>query len=194
VVFSNPNSVSTTATFGAWGVYVLRLTVSDGAVTISDDINITVNPALNGTGTGLTGQYYNDPGTGAHFTTLVLTRTDATVNFNWGSGSPSTGLQVDNFSVRWTGQVQAVVTGNHTLSPTSDAGVRLWVNGQLLIDNWTDPAAKTNTSTPVSLVAGTKYDIKMEYYEHTGSAKAVLQWTYPGETTAVVIPQLQLYP
>ena len=65
VVFANPNAPVTTATFGAEGIYVLRLTVSDGAVTVSDDVTITVNPvAVIGTGTGLLGEYFNDPNNG----------------------------------------------------------------------------------------------------------------------------------
>ena len=49
-------------------------------------------------------------------------------------------MQADNFSVRWSGQVLAPVTGTYTFTTTSDDGVRLYVNGQLLIDNWTDHA------------------------------------------------------
>src|SRR5881628_2869430 len=146
-----------------------------------------------GQGIGLTGQYYNDPGTGAHFVTLVLTRTDPTVNFDWASGSPGTGVQIDNFSVRWTGQVLTPVTGSYTFQTISDDGVRLWVNGQLVIDNWTDHGPTANTSPAVSLVAGTKYDVKMEFYEHGSGAFARLSWAYPGQTTQV-IPQAQLYP
>ena len=80
VVFANPNALSTTATFGADGVYVLRLTVSDGAVTVSDDVTITVNPTVGGAGTGLKGQYYRDATPGARLKTLVMTRTDPTVS------------------------------------------------------------------------------------------------------------------
>jgi hypothetical protein len=193
VVFANPNALSTTATFGADGVYVLRLTVSDGAVTVSDDVTITVKPATGGGGTGLTGRYYRDPGTGAHFGTLVLTRTDPTVNFNWSGQAPGAGVTADNFSVRWTGQVQAPVTGNFTFSTVSDDGVRLWVNGQLIINNWTDHSPTTNVSAPIALAAGVKYDIKMEYYERGGGAVARLLWAYPGQP-ATVIPQSRLFP
>ena len=72
------------ATFAAAGTYVLRLTASDSLLTASDDVTIVVNPDP----PGLVGQYFNDPGNGTHFGTLVLTRVDPTVNFNWGTGSP----------------------------------------------------------------------------------------------------------
>src|SRR6185436_7634458 len=102
VVFADPNAPSTTATFGADGIYVLRLTVSDGAVTVSDDVTVTVNPPqVIGTGIGLVGDYFNDPNNGSHFVTAVRGRVDATVNFDWASASPATGVTADNFSVRW---------------------------------------------------------------------------------------------
>jgi hypothetical protein len=194
VTFSAPTALSTTATFSASGVYVLRLTVSDSALSRSDDVSVTVNPAPI-TGTGLTGRYYNDPSTGAtKFTTLVRTRTDARVNFDWLSGSPIPGVvQTNNFSVRWTGQVQAPVSGNYTFSTVSDDGVRLWVNGVLRINNWTDHAPTTNTSAAVALTAGVKYSIVMEYYERGGGAVARLRWAYPGQATQV-IPQSRLFP
>ena len=67
-------------------------------------------------------------------------------------------------------------------------------NGQpYVINNWTDHSAKTNTSAPVALVAGTKYSVVMEYYERTGKAVARLRWAYPGQSTQV-IPQARLYP
>jgi uncharacterized protein VirK/YbjX len=146
------------------------------------------------TGTGLTGWYYNDPGTGTKFTTLVRTRTDATVNFDWASGSPVPGVvKADDFSVRWTGQVQAPVAGNYTFSTVSDDGVRLWVNGALRINNWTNHAPTTNTSAPITLAAGMKYPVVMEYYERTGVAVARLRWAYAGQGTQA-IPQSRLFP
>jgi hypothetical protein len=194
VVFANPNAPVTTATFGADGIYVLRLTVSDGAVTVSDDVTITVNPPpIVGSGTGLLGEYFNDPNNGSHFVTFVRGRLDATVNFDWASASPAPGVTADNFAVRWTGQVQAPVTGSYTFTTMADDGVRLWLNGALLVDNWIDQGVTTRTSAPVALVAGTRYDIRMDYYDHGSFATARLQWSYPGQAQAA-IPSTQLYP
>jgi hypothetical protein len=190
VTFSNQNALSTSAAFGADGIYVLRLAVSDGAVTVSDDLTVTVKLT---TGTGLTGRYYNDPGTGTHFVTLVTTRVDATVNFAWNTASPASGVHADNFSVRWTGQVQAPVTGSYRFTTLSDDGVRLWVNGQLVINNWTAHAPTTNTSAAISLSAGVKYTITLEYFERREAATIKLQWAYTGQTLQA-IPQARLYP
>jgi hypothetical protein len=128
-----------------------------------------------------------------NFTGATVSRTDATVNFNWGNGSPSPSIGPDTFSARWTGQVQAIESGSYRFQTVSDDGVRLWVNGQQLINNWTNHSATTNTSAAVTLVAGQKYDITMEYYENTGAAVAKLLWQRPGQSTFAVIPQTQLY-
>jgi hypothetical protein len=143
--------------------------------------------AVVGTGTGLMGQYFADQ----TLSKLVLTRTDATVNFNWGSGSPAASVPVDHFSARWTGQVQAQYSQTYTFYTDSDDGVRLWVNGQQLINNWTDHSPTENSGT-ITLVAGQKYSIIMEYYEDTGGAVAKLLWSSPS-TAKQVVPTSQLY-
>ena len=71
--------------------------------------------------------------------------------------------------------------------------MRLWVNGQLLIDNWIDQAVTTRTSAAVALVGGSRYDVRMEYYEHTGSAVGEAAVDVSGQAQ-VVIPETQLYP
>jgi hypothetical protein len=59
------------------------------------------------------------------FTAPVLTRTDANINFNWGTGFPTSGVDPDTFSVRWTGKVQAQKTERYTFYTRTDDGVRL---------------------------------------------------------------------
>jgi len=144
-------------------------------------------------GTGLTGQYYNDPGTGSFFTKLVLTRNDPAINFSWVNGSPDPLVTPDNFSVRWTGVLLAPSTGNYVFRTDSDDGVRLWVNNVQVINNWTRHAPTADFSAPVALVAGMQYSIGMEYYEGPGGATCILSWTPPGGVQAV-IPKEVLFP
>jgi hypothetical protein len=158
-------------------------------LTSTDDVTIVVSAAVP---SGLTAQYFNDPGTGAHFATLAATRIDPTVNFNWGTGAPVSGVGADNFSVRWTGRVEAPVTGTYRFTTVSADGIRLWVNNQLVVNNWTDHASTTNTSAAIALTAGVRYTMTLEYYEHTGSAVARLQWSYPGQATQA-IPASRLF-
>ena len=148
------------------------------------------NSAL-GNGTGLQGAYYsNQAKTFNNPPTLV--RTDPTVNFNWASGSPDPSISVDTFTARWTGSVQALVGDTYTFYTTSDDGVRLWVNNQLLVDNWVDQSA-TERSGSITLATGQRYNIRMEYYEDAGLAVATLSWGTPS-MAKVIIPQTQLYP
>ena len=73
----------------------------------------------------------------------------------------------------------------------SDDGIRLWVNGQLLINNWTDHEVAENSGS-IALTAGQAYDIKLEYYDSTGSATAQLLWSSPTQPKAI-IPPSQLF-
>jgi len=102
-------------------------------------------------------------------------------------------VPTDNFSVRWLGQIEAPTTGAYQFQTVSDDGVRLWMNGAQLINNWTDHGATTDTSSTVNLTAGTKYNMIMEFYEKGGSATAKLLWKVPTATTFVIVPVDRLY-
>ncbi len=149
---------------------------------------VSFPPNSTSNGTGLTGDYYDN----MDFTGAKVTRTDATVNFNWGSGVPVAGIGADTFSTRWTGQVQPQFSETYTFYTTSDDGVRLWVNGTQVINNWTDHGPTENSGT-IALVGGQKYDIRMEYHENGGAAVATLSWSSPSQAKQI-IPQTRLYP
>ena len=150
----------------------------------------TPPPGSTNTGTGLRGEYFNNKTLTAP---SVLTRNDAIIDFDWGMGSPAASVNVDNFSVRWTGQVEAPVSSNYVFTTIGDDGIRLWVNNNLVIDNWNDHAPATDNSQAIALVAGQKYTIRLEYYENAYGAVARLGWSYPGVSTSI-IPQTRLYP
>jgi hypothetical protein len=162
-----------------------------GSVPSGTAIATFLSTASVGSGTGLLGAYYsNQPMTFTNPPTL--TRTDAVVNFNWGTGSPDPSISDDNFTVRWTGSVQAQFNETYTFYTTTDDGVRLWVNGQLLVDKWV-PEGATEWNGSAMLMAGQKYPITMEYFEAGGDASATLAWSSPS-TAKTIIPQSQLYP
>jgi len=164
------------------------LTAAEKAAIVN--FGLPVGVPTSGSGTGLTAAYYNgmDP-TG----TPILTRVDPTVDFDWADGSPDAAVPTDEFSARWTGQVQAPVSGFYRFATGSDDGVRLSVGGQLLIDNWTDHGYSLDGGDPIYLEAGQKYDVNLEFYENGGAAVIRLFWSYPGRATQA-IPQSQLYP
>jgi len=97
------------------------------------------------------------------------TRVDPQVNFDWGDGAPMTGMAADNFSVRWTGRLRAPRSGGYELFTRADDGTRLWFDGKLLIDDWTDHGPTLHSASLV-LEAGQEHDLRIEYYQHGGNA------------------------
>jgi PA14 domain-containing protein/CotH protein/Big-like domain-containing protein/chitobiase/beta-hexosaminidase-like protein/lamin tail-like protein/Ig-like domain-containing protein len=158
------------------------------AVSPSPAVTITVNPPPVGTGIGLRADYFDN----IDFTGARLRRLDAVINFDWGSGPPDPSMGPEQFSVRWVGQVQPRFSETYAFHTLSDDGVRLWVNNQLLVGNWTDHAPTENVGF-ASLQAGFLYDIKMEMYENGGGALASLFWSAPS-TSREIVPSTQLYP
>ncbi|MDB5173535.1 MAG: hypothetical protein JWN51_2308, partial [Phycisphaerales bacterium] len=144
-----------------------------------------------GTGDGALAAYYNDTG-GVHISgTPTLTRVDPLINFSWGTGSPDPSIGVDHFSAKWTGQIQAQYSEVYTFFTESDDGVKLFVNGQLLINNFTDHGPTEDIGT-ITLSGGQKYSFEMDYYENGGGATAQLLWASIS-TPKAFVPQLQLY-
>jgi hypothetical protein len=135
-------------------------------------------------GTGLQGDYYQYGAGGVDWADLKLSRSDADIEFNWGVESPDPALAADKFSIRWTGEVQAEFSETHTFYTQSAGGVRLWVNNQLLIDHWTDHASAEDSGT-IALLAGRRYDIKIEYFKDTGPGQLTLRWSSPSTSKQV---------
>jgi MSHA biogenesis protein MshQ len=139
--------------------------------------------------TGLLGQYFK----GVELTgPPALKRVDAQVNFDWPE-APADGLPADQFSVRWSGTVQSPATGKFTFITESDDGVRLWVDGKLLIDNWTDHAPAEDKSVEFAMEDGKRYEVIMEFFESGGGAAAKLMWSGPS-TLKQPIPSFRLTP
>ncbi len=139
---------------------------------------------------GLAGSYYGSP----VFTGDRLGRIDPTVDFDWEGGGPWDSWIPQTFSIRWTGYLLTPDVGGEYLFHTlSNDGVRLWVNNQLLIDDWqtvSDPIENTGT---IQLVGNRAYRIVLEYYEWQGLAQVTLSWQPPGQEL-VVIPTENLIP
>ncbi|HEU4404286.1 MAG TPA: PA14 domain-containing protein [Polyangiaceae bacterium] len=139
---------------------------------------------------GLTAHYFaNRTLSGAP----ALTRLE-NIDFSWGQGAPAAGLPADDFSVRWAGQLIAPATGTYRLRTLSDDGIRVRVNGALVINRWTDHSPTTDTSAPLEFTAGQHVDLTVEYYERSGGAVAILSWLVPGATTYAVVPADRLTP
>ncbi len=116
------------------------------------------------------GEYFNNPDLNGSPT---LVRDDKNVDFNWGSGSPASGINADNFSVRWQRSIN-LGAGNYRFEVTVDDGVRLWVNNHLLIDEWREQAATTYRGD-IYLPDGA-IPLRVEYLERAGDARIRLNW------------------
>lgn len=145
-------------------------------------------------GTGLRGQYFDGVELeGGDTGELELTRTDGTINFDWGSGAADGNVDDDWFSVRWTGKVMPLYSETYTFRTETDEGVRLWVNNQLLIDEWDGSGRVVTHTATISLQAYQQVPIRLEYFETTGSAVARLSWMSPSRALQIV-PRERLFP
>lgn len=160
----------------------------------------SIPPASNftgavGNGTGLSGTFFNDTA----LTNYVFSELSPRINYNWGSNSPdpnsdSGSYNWSQWSARWSGQVQAQYSEPYTFSAKAEDGVRLYVNNQLIINNWQNQSGgATTTSGTINLTAGQWYDIRMEFYSSTGNATAQLFWSSPS-TPKQLVPDTQLAP
>ncbi len=133
-------------------------------------IPLTMLVPPSGSGHGLLGQYFNDTSRSGP---PVLTRVDSVVNFHWSGKPPCDGVRKDSFSVRWTGKLLADRSGKGRLGFASDDGGRLWVDGKLLLDDWSVHATETKLAD-FTFEAGRPYEVTLEYFQNTGGAEMQL--------------------
>ena len=185
------------------------LTVSPSAAYAVGAPNVAaviVDDYAQATGTGLTAQFYNEgpsngntlsSSNGPTFSNRVLTRTDATVDFDYLVAAwPGAPVNATQFASRWTGEVLPEFSQIYTFYTEVNAAGRLWVNGQLLTNNWARAGYTTLSgeySGTIELQAGERYSIVFEHYEVSGNnAKAKLSWASSNQAKQV-IPQTRLF-
>lgn len=110
----------------------------------------------------------------------ALVRVDRQIDFDWNSSSPDQKINPTRFSVRWTGKLIPPASRDFQVSVTTDDGVRLYVDGKLVIDSWHDRSAGSDIIT-LKFQAGKEYDIRMEYFQNSGGASASLGWEFKAE-------------
>jgi len=105
--------------------------------------------------------------------TPKISRTEQAVNFIWNDGSPDPAIPIDHFSARFT-KVETLTSGNYEFTVTADDGVRLYVDGVLLIDKWIDQPSTTYKTT--RNLADGSHNIVLEYFENAGGAVVALDF------------------
>ncbi|MFC1726158.1 glycoside hydrolase family 3 N-terminal domain-containing protein [candidate division KSB1 bacterium] len=121
---------------------------------------------------GLKGEYFNNKNlTGQP----VLVRTDRSIHFNWSSKPPDPIIDQTPFSVRWTGYLVPDTTAEYKIGISSDDGVRMYIDGKLIIDKWFDRGV-TPEVINIDFEAGRKYELKIEYFQKGGYTFVSLGW------------------
>jgi hypothetical protein len=150
------------------------LATATSTVTATDALGATTSLAvpwtIAGSSPGLRAEYFN----GRNFNTPILTRIDPTIDFTW-PAAPAPGVDPDNFSVRWTGTINPAWTEDYTFVVAVDNGVRLRVNGALLIDKFGDDVNGWFNAT-ARLTAGVPAHLSIEYKEEYGGAGITVYW------------------
>jgi trimeric autotransporter adhesin len=193
---ANSQTVSTLGGSGSINLGGGILTDNEGAGNTFSGViqNSELAGSSTALGHGLRGYYYDN----IDMTNLKAVRDDATVNFadltvtNNITALPNAGIANTTFSIRWLGQVLSTAAGTYQFTTACDDGSRLWVNGQLLVDNWVSQGVIPKSGT-ITLAANTRYAIVMEYFQGTGGAGATLSWMPPGDLTTNVIPTDYLF-
>lgn len=122
------------------------------------------------------GEYFNNK---TLTSPAFLSRHDSTIDFDWGLESPDPSIPNDNFSVRWS-KTEEFVAGNYEFSATGDDGIRLYVDDQLILDQWIDqPPTTYRVNYPLTEGSHT---IVMEYFETGGGAVAKLSYQKINDT------------
>ncbi len=188
-----PADYPTTDDFAAVNIGQLKQISFRAAYAMDRDFALGVSPeiddlldtwALPEPTAGLRGEYFPNT-TLAGAASLVR---QENVSFNWGSGSPGGTLSANDFSVRWIGFLVPSETGSYTFQTYADDGTRLWLGPTNLIDDWNEHGTTERTSQSITLAAGHRYAVRLEYFESGGDAVVELRWKRPGQSVFEPIP------
>jgi hypothetical protein len=140
-------------------------------------------------GVGLRGAYYN----GADFTNALVVATNMMINFDWGKVRPHRRITSDEFAVRWEGAVLPKFSELYQFEFEFRGRARVWVNNELVIDDWTASPFILARRAAVRMSAGQLMPLRVEYAAAPTGALAILRWmslNVPME----VVPTVRLFP
>ncbi|MHC4206210.1 MAG: PA14 domain-containing protein, partial [Planctomycetota bacterium] len=158
--------------------YYWRVDESDGRQTYTGDVwSFTATSG----GGGLKGEYFaNENLAGAP----AYTQLDQQIDFSW-SDSPGLPLQNDNWSVRWTADLNILLEDTYTFSVWSEGGTRLWIDGQQVIDMWVSWVGTRYASIPMFMEAGT-HTLRLEFADFDRNADQQLYWEAPSVPEQII--------
>ncbi|HXJ58843.1 MAG TPA: PA14 domain-containing protein [Verrucomicrobiae bacterium] len=161
--------------------FLLRWTNADAGVNVlmarvTDDLGRTAVSQAAIIVNGLVGEYFNN----TNLAGTAVSRRDPAIDFDWNAGQPIAGVGADRFSIKWTGQLVPRYSENYTFFATADDGVRLWIDGRRMVNEWR-AQAETTFSETIALQAGQAYSIQFNYYDNTANASTKLEWESPSQ-------------
>lgn len=106
---------------------------------------------------------------------------DSTIDQNWGSGAPVSGVPSNNFGVRWSVTRDFGSGGPFTFTASALDGMRVYVDGVRKIDVWKNVSATVKKTVNVTIPAG-KHTIRFDFVNWTGSAS--VRFAYAPRTSA----------
>jgi len=132
---------------------------------------------------GVRASYFNNES----FSGTSIDKTDPSINFTWNTDAPTTGVNANNFSVRWTGVVNVTDQGSYTFYTEADDGMKIWIDDQLVLDYWwwQSHYGAEKASNAITLSPGT-HTVKVEAHDASGGSKAILRWSGPNIPKQVV--------
>ncbi len=133
---------------------------------------------------GLFAEYYDDK----FLEGIPATRTDEVVNFDPVNQAPDPFTNYRHKSIRWTGYLAPNISGTYKIGVNSDDGIRLWLNHELLVDEWHNRGATTD-QVEITMEAGKLYPVKLEYFDNGGDAICQLLWEVPGDNSGDLIEE-----
>ena len=140
---------------------------------------------------GLLAEHYTNTGASGNFAFDELKSTAIYPNINFPNLEPihaAMAGRADEASIRFTGQIMPEQTADYTFHLIGDNGFRLWIEDMdsSIIDFWVNDWDKEQTSEPIRLEAGRKYNFKIDYFENNGGSNLFLRWSAPGLDKQIV--------
>lgn len=169
-----------------------RATDDRGAVALSDTITLDASDVPDGAGLGLLAEFYDNPALeGAPAVTQPMRK----VGGDWFHLDPAPGIHRTGFSVRYSGKLVPRANGTHDFNFLTTGGLRFYLDGELVIDHWTDDHAAMPSAQSYSaeLVGGRASEFVVEYFDDDGLASLSLLWKEAGAFVEGAIPSALFY-
>jgi hypothetical protein len=168
-------------------------TDAEGNATVSAFITIDDGDLPVGAGDGLKAEYFTNTDLSGAPTHVEAPA--QRIGGSWFHLDPAPGVSRAAFSSRFSGQIRPGKTGDHIFSIQRAGGVRVWLNGELVLEEWADPLGGAITASEITLplTADIALPFVIEYLETDGHGHLSMEWQQPGVFGLQPIGLMQIY-